>query len=99
MNAARTGHAGYEHDHGRATPQVVPTKAAREDPRRAEECGCAPTPAESRELRAGVSRRTLLGAGTAGLVAPIVAGPLLPSAFAATVSGSCGPCTPQPRAC
>lgn len=84
MNAARTGHAGYEHDHGRATPQVIPTKAAREDPRRAEECGCAPTPAESRALRAGVSRRTLLGAGTAGLVAAIVAGPMLPSAFAAT---------------
>ena len=30
----------------------------------AEECGCAPTPAESRASRAGVSRRTLLTAGT-----------------------------------
>ena len=30
----------------------------------AEECGCAPTPAERRAFRAGVSRRTLLTAGT-----------------------------------
>ncbi|WP_125132028.1 M23 family metallopeptidase [Microbacterium sp. 10M-3C3] len=50
----------------------------------AEECGCAPTPAESRAFRAGVSRRTLLTAGTASVVAVLVAGPLLPAAFAAT---------------
>ncbi|MGC5173005.1 M23 family metallopeptidase [Microbacterium sp. DT81.1] len=35
-------------------------------------------------MRAGVSRRTLLGVGTAGLVAAIVGGPPLPAAFAAT---------------
>lgn len=52
--------------------------------RMAEGCGCAPTPAESRALRAGVSRRVLLTAGTASVVAVLVAGPLLPAAFAAT---------------
>ena len=50
----------------------------------AEECGCAPTPAESRAIRTGVSRRTLLTAGTLGAAAVLVAGPLLPAAFAAT---------------
>lgn len=50
----------------------------------AEECGCAPTPAESRAFRAGVSRRTLLTAGTLSAAAVLVAGPLLPAAFAAT---------------
>lgn len=50
----------------------------------AEECGCAPTPAESRAFRAGMSRRTLLTAGALSAVAVLVAGPLLPAAFAAT---------------
>ena len=84
MNAARTGHAEYQHDHARRTLQVIPTNATGEGAWGVEECGCAPTPAEIRALRAGVSRRTLLGVGTAGMVAAIVGGPLLPAAFAAT---------------
>ncbi|WP_438354684.1 peptidoglycan DD-metalloendopeptidase family protein [Microbacterium sp. CJ88] len=50
----------------------------------AEDCGCAPTPAESRAFRAGLSRRTLLTGGTLSAVAVLLAGPLLPAAFAAT---------------
>ncbi|MFE7844553.1 M23 family metallopeptidase [Microbacterium sp. NPDC057407] len=50
----------------------------------AEERGCAPTPAESRTFGYGVSRRTLLTAGTTSLVAVVVGGPMLPAAFAAT---------------
>ena len=50
----------------------------------AKECGGGPLPAESRGFQAGVSRRTLLIAGTLSAVAVLVGGPLLPAAFAAT---------------
>ena len=85
MNASRARRVGLRDDHWRGTRQVIPREAAGEGAWGVEECGCAPTPAEIRALRAGVSRRTLLGVGAAGMVAAIVGGPLLPAAFAAAI--------------
>jgi murein DD-endopeptidase MepM/ murein hydrolase activator NlpD len=83
MNTERTKKAEERHDHARRTMQLIRSQGETEGAGRAEESGCAPPFAQRRPLRAGLSRRALLGAGAVGASAVLLGGSLLPAAFGA----------------
>lgn len=83
MNTERTEWAEERHDQPRRTLQLIRSQDETEGAGRGEECGCAPPLAERRPLRAGLSRRALLGAGAVGAGAVLLGGSFLPAAFGA----------------